>query len=95
MATYISLVSFTDQGIRNIKESPDRVAAFKGMAEKMGVSVKGVYYTVGQYDLVVIVEGSDEAVAAVLLKVGANGNTRSTSLRAFSLDEMKKLVGSM
>jgi uncharacterized protein with GYD domain len=48
MATFISLLNFTDQGIRNIKESPDRYTAFKAMAEKMGVSVKGVYYTVGQ-----------------------------------------------
>jgi len=47
MATYISLVNFTDQGIRNIKESPDRFAAFKNMAEKMGVSVKGFYYAGG------------------------------------------------
>jgi len=95
MATYISLVNFTDQGIRNIKESPARFAAFKSMAEKMGVNVKSVHYTVGQYDLVIVAEGSDEAVAAVLLKVGSNGNTRSLTLRAFSLDEMKQIIGSI
>ncbi len=95
MATFISLLNFTDQGIRNIKESPDRYAAFKTMAEKMGVSVKGVYYTVGQYDLVVVAEGTDEALTAVLLKSGSLGNVRSQTLRAFSLDEMKKIIGSV
>jgi len=92
MATYISLLNFTDQGIRNIKESPDRYTAFKSMAEKMGVSVKGIYYTVGQYDMVVVVEGSDEAVTTALLKVGSLGNVRSQSLRAFPVDEMKKII---
>ena len=92
MATYISLLNFTDQGIRNIKESPDRYTAFKSMAEKMGVSVKGIYYTVGQYDMVVVTEGTDEAVTAALLKSGSLGNVRSQSLRGFSVDEMKKII---
>jgi len=95
MSTFISLVNFTDQGIRNIKESPDRYAAFKAMAEKMGVSVKGVYYTVGQYDLVLVAEGTDEAVTAALLKVGSLGNARSQTLRAFSFEEFKKIVGNV
>src|SRR5215468_3256156 len=63
MATYISLLNFTDQGIRNIKDSPDRFGAFRATAEKLGVNVKGFYYTVGHHDMVVILEGSDEAVA--------------------------------
>jgi len=95
MATFISLVSFTDQGIRNVKESPDRVSAFKAMAEKMGVSTKAVYYTVGHYDLVTVAEGTDEAVTALLLKLGSLGNVRTETLRAFSVDEMKKIIGSV
>jgi uncharacterized protein with GYD domain len=92
MATFISLVSFTDQGIRSVKESPDRYAAFKATAEKMGVSVKGAYYTVGHYDLVLVAEGSDEAITATLLKLGSLGNVRTETLRAFSVDEMRKII---
>ena len=95
MATYISLLNFTEQGIRNIKESPDRYGAFKAMAEKLGVTIKGFYYTVGSYDGVVIVEGSDEAVATALLKAGSLGNIRSESLRAFTVDEAKRLIGNI
>jgi uncharacterized protein with GYD domain len=95
MATFISLVSFTDQGIRSVKESPDRYAAFKATAEKMGVSVKGAYYTVGHYDLVLVTEGSDEAITATLLKLGSLGNVRTETLRAFSVDEMRKIIGSI
>ena len=95
MATFISLVSFTDQGIRNIKESPNRYEAFKTMAEKLGVTVKGVYYTVGSYDLVLITEGTDEAITTALLKTGSLGNVRTQTLRAFSVDEIKKILSNL
>jgi len=95
MATFISLVNFTDQGIRSVKESPDRYAAFKATAEKMGVSVKEVYYTVGRYDLVLVTEGSDEAITATLLKLGSLGNVRTETLPGFSVDEMRKIIGSI
>lgn len=95
MATFISLVNFTDQGIRNIKESPARFEAFKAMAEKLGVTVKGAYYTVGNYDLVLVTEGTDEAATTALLKVGSLGNVRTQTLRGFSVDEMKKIIGNM
>jgi uncharacterized protein with GYD domain len=95
MATYVVLASFTDQGIRNVKESPDRLAAFKAMAEKMGVTMKSSLYTVGAYDMVNVVEGSDEAVTAVLLKLGSLGNIRTQTLRAFSAEEMKSITAKM
>lgn len=95
MATFISLVNFTDQGIRSVKDSPDRLNAFQAMAEKMGVSVKSVYYTVGNYDIVVVVEGSEEAVMSALLKVATLGNVRSQTLRAFSTEEMKQIISKM
>jgi uncharacterized protein with GYD domain len=95
MATFVTLMSFADQGIRNVKDSPDRFEAFRAMAEKLGVTVKSAYWTMGSYDMVVTVEGSEEAAAAVLLKVGSLGNVRSQSLRAFSAEEMRRILASM
>lgn len=95
MATFITLMNFTDQGIRNVKDSPDRFAAFRTTAEKLGVSVKSGYWTVGHYDLVVVVEGSDEAVTSLLLKSGSLGNVRTETLRGFSAEEFKKIVGNV
>lgn len=92
MATFISLLHFTDQGIRNVKDSPERLRAFQTMAEKLGVKLKDAYYTVGKYDMVVITEGSDDAATAAMLKVSALGNVRSQTLRAFSVDEIKKII---
>jgi uncharacterized protein with GYD domain len=92
MPTYITLANFTDQGIRNVKDSPERLAAFKAMAEKLGVSIKSVYYTVGNYDFVTVLEGTDEAVTSVLLKVSSLGNARTQTLRAFSAEEMKTII---
>lgn len=92
MATYVILSNFTDQGIRNVKDSPDRLAAFKTTAEKAGITVRHAYYTIGAHDIVVVAEGSDEAIAAVLLKLGSLGNIRTTSMRAYSPDEMKGIL---
>lgn len=92
MATYIAVVNFTDQGIRAVKESPNRLTAATKLAESMGVKIKQAFWTLGQYDMVVISEGSDEAIAAWMYKVGSLGNIRSTTLRAFSLEEMQKIV---
>ena len=95
MATFITLMNFTDQGIRNVKDTVDRFAAFKATTEKLGITVKSVYWTVGHHDLVLIVEGPDEAVTSALLKVGSLGNVRTQTLRGFSADEMKKILGNM
>lgn len=95
MATYISLVSFTEQGIRNVKESPARAEAFKALASKLGVTVKSVHYTVGAYDLVTTVEGSDEAVTTLLLKVCSLGNVKTHTMRAYTTDEMARMIGNM
>lgn len=95
MATFIAVINFTDQGIRSVKESPNRLAAASKMAETMGVTVKQAYWTIGQYDMVVISEGSEQAMAAWMYKVGSLGNIRSTTLRAFNADEMQKIVASI
>ena len=95
MATYISLMKFTDQGIRNIKDSPDRYGTFKAMAEKLGITVKGFYYTTGRYDGISIVEGTDEAVTTALLKAGSLGNMRTETLRGFTIEEAKRIIGNI
>jgi uncharacterized protein with GYD domain len=95
MASYVTLVSFTDQGIRNVKDSPDRLGAFRAMAEKLGVTIKSFHYTVGTYDAVIVIEGADEAVTSALLKVGSLGNIRTQTMRAFSPDEMKAIISKM
>lgn len=96
MATYILLANFTDQGIRTIKETTKRAAAFREVAKKGGVTVKELYWTVGQYDLVGSLEAPDAAtVTAVLLSAGALGNIRTQTLAAFSADEMRGILDKM
>lgn len=95
MATYVTLANFTDQGIRSVKDSPDRLGAFRAMAEKLGIAIKSVHYTVGAYDIVTVVEGSDEAVTSALLKLGSLGNIRTQTMRAFSPEEIKTIINKM
>src|ERR1700746_2821313 len=96
MVTYVVLAKFTDQGIRNAKESPKRAEAFKQLAKTLGVTVTDIFWTQGRYDIVTIVEASDESSATSLnLSLGALGNVRTESLRAFSAAEMTKIVGEM
>ena len=95
MATFVSLVSFTDQGIRNVKDSPARFDAFRAAAEKLGLTVKSVNWTVGSCDIVVTVDGPEDKVTALLLKVGSLGNVRSQTLRAYGEDEFKRMLAAM
>ena len=92
MGTYVTLINFTDQGIRNIKESPARQAAAAKLAESMGAAMKAAYWTVGQYDMVVVFEGPEDALAACMYKIGSMGNVRTCCMRAFTPDEMQKIV---
>ena len=93
MASYVVLMKFTDQGARTASESPQRAEAFKQAAGKMDVQVKSIYWTLGAYDVVMTVEGSEEAVAGALIKAAALGNVHTQTLRAFSADEFKRLAG--
>ena len=96
MPTYIVLGQFTDQGIRNVKESTKRAQALKDMAKKFGATVNAVYWTLGQYDIATIVDAPDDtSVNALLLSVGALGNVRTQTLRAFSADEMGQILDRM
>lgn len=96
MATYIVLANFTDQGIRNVKDSPKRADAFKAMAKKLGVTVRDIYWTLGHYDLVVVLDAPDAAsVTAVGLATASLGNVRTETLTAFSAEEIGRVIGKM
>jgi uncharacterized protein with GYD domain len=96
MATYIMLGQFTDQGIRNVKETTKRAEAIKGLAKKVGATVKEVYWTLGEYDVAAIVEAPDDiAATAFFLSIGTLGNVRTRTMRAFVSDEMGRVLGKM
>ena len=96
MAKYVTLYQFTDQGIRNVKDSPTRLKAATKKAEGMGMKIIGAYYTEGPYDLIVISEGADErAATAFALATAAQGNVRSTTMRAHDPDEFEAIVNKM
>ena len=96
MVTYVVLAKFTDQGIRNAKESPKRAEAFRQLAKTLEVTVKDIFWTQGRYDIVTIVEAPDESsVMSLNFSLGALGNVRTESLRAFSAAEMMTIVGKM
>jgi uncharacterized protein with GYD domain len=96
MVAYVVLANFTDQGVRNAKDSPKRADAFKEMAKTFGVTVKELVWTQGRYDVVTVVEAPDElAVMSLSLSLSALGNVRTETLRAFSAAEMTKIVGKM
>ena len=96
MATYCILGNFTEQGVRNAKDSPKRADAFKEMAKKCGATVKEVYWAQGQYDIVTILEAPDDlAVTSLGLSLGALGNIRTQTLRLFSAADMKTIIDKM
>ncbi len=96
MARYATLYNFTDQGIRAVKESPSRLKAAIEAAEGVGVRMLSVHYTAGPYDLVTISEADDEkAATAFALATSAQGNVRSTTMRAWDPDEFEEIVALM
>ena len=93
MPAYISLVNFTDQGIRNVKESVKRAQAVVKAVEAAGGQKIGIWWTVGQYDLVFIAEFPDNVTAMrILMATGMQGNVRTNTLEAFSEEEMEHIV---
>ena len=93
MSHYILLLNWTDQGIRNVKDTIKRADAFRSYLEKKGGKLTDIFYTFGQYDLVMIVElPNDNEAMSVLLGTGSLGNIRSTTLKAFNLEETRKIV---
>jgi uncharacterized protein with GYD domain len=95
MPAFITLANFTEQGARNIKQSPERFEAFKAQAEAAGVTIKSVHWTTGAYDIVLVTEGPEDAVMSLALKTAALGNIRTQTLRGFSAAEMRKIVATV
>ena len=96
MPSYLSLINWTDQGIRNVKDTAKRAEAVRGMAKELGISIKEFYWTLGQYDVAFVMDApNDAAVATLGLSVGKLGNVRTQILPAFTSAEIGPLVGKM
>ena len=96
MSFYIILWSYTDQGIKNVIESPKRVNIFKSKIENDGGKLLETYYTFGKYDGVSIVEApNDEALMSCLLSIGSQGNARTVTLQVFTYEDASKIMGNI
>jgi uncharacterized protein with GYD domain len=93
VATYITLFKWTDQGIRGVRETVDRAGAAEELVSAFGATFKEFFWTLGEYDIVGVLEApDDESATAALLAIGANGNARTTTLRAFTRDELTAIL---
>ena len=93
MPTYVTLINWTEQGIKNFKDSASRAKEAEELMGKLGVRFKSILWTVGPYDIVSIVEADDEEGAtAALLALGSQGNVRTTTMRAYDAEEMGRIV---
>jgi uncharacterized protein with GYD domain len=94
MATFITTLHFTEQGIKAVRDTCNRAAAFKTAAEKLGIKVMGQYWTLGAFDGVIVFEAPDEATAtAAMLYLSSLDNLRTQTARAFDAAEMHKILG--
>jgi uncharacterized protein with GYD domain len=93
MAMYVSLIQFTDQGIRNIKDTIKRTEAAMAEAENMGMKITDQFWTMGAYDVVVLLDAPDDAtITAFVLKAGSLGNVKTQTMRAFRREEMEGIL---
>jgi uncharacterized protein with GYD domain len=93
MPRYVVLANWTDQGVKNVKHTTERIDHGGELAEKHGSKLEQAYWTVGAYDMLTIFEASDdEALSAYLLEIGSSGNIRTTTLRAYEEEEMSGIL---
>lgn len=93
MPAYVSLIHWTEQGIKNYKDTSERLDNFTKLAESKGGRVREALYTVGEYDMVIVIEfPDDETATAALLQTGSLGNVRTNTMRAFTADEMGGII---
>ena len=96
MPLYISLVRWTQQGVANVKDSPNRLDSGRKAFKEIGVEIKQVHMTMGRYDLIMLLEApSDDAVATALLSLAAQGNVTTETLKAWTEDQYRKITGSI
>ncbi len=93
MPTYVSLMKWTEQGIRNVKKTTKRAKEFEDLAAKYNVKVREIHWTMGRYDVVVVKEApDDETVSRLALALGTRGNVKTETLRAYSAQEMNQIL---
>lgn len=93
MPTYVTLINWTDQGVKNFTDTVDRYDAAQEVMGQGGASFRDIYWTLGPYDLLAVIEAPDDETAmAALLSVAGQGNIRTTTLRAFNADEMRGVI---
>lgn len=93
MPTYVSLINWTEKGLAGFKDTVDRSEAGRQLAASFGGGLKDIYWTLGPYDIVAVSEApDDETATAFALALSAQGNVRTTTMRAFSADEMKGII---
>lgn len=96
MTTYIMLINWTEQGVKNVRESPKRLDAAKKLLGEMGGSFKEFYLTMGDYDMVAICDAPDDAVAArFALSLGSGGHVRTRTLKAFPEAAYREIINSL
>ena len=96
MATFITTIQFTERGVQAVRDTCRRAAAFQEAAKKLGVQVRGQYWTLGAFDGVILFEAPDEATAtAAMLHLSAQDNVRTHTARAFDPSEMEKILGKL
>jgi len=93
MARYVVLINWTEKGVASFQETVDRYESSQDQFQEFGVSFEDVYWTLGEHDIVSVVEASDdESLAAALLRLGSQGNVRTQTMRAFTRDEMRGVI---
>lgn len=96
MATYIVLSTFTEQGIKSVRDTTKRADAVRETARKMGIETKSIYWTVGKYDVVATFEAPDDAsITALALTLGSAGNIRTQTMRAFTKEEVTGILAKL
>src|SRR5262245_13015311 len=96
MSTYVVLVNFTDQGARYIRQTTERAKGLVNAAANLGIKIRDIYWTMGAYDAVFTADApDDETITAFAASIGALGNIRTQTMRAFSADEMNKILGKL